>query len=39
MNYLKKFESTNNIVKVVVIDFTGGSDGVTALYLLKVYQT
>lgn len=40
MKYLKLFESKQNVVKVVVIDFTGGADGVTALYtdgLLEFY--
>ena len=33
MKYLKLFESQNNKVIVTVVDFTGGGDGVTAVYI------
>ena len=33
MNYLKKFESANDIVEVVVVDFSGGGDAVEGVYI------
>lgn len=33
MNYLKKFESANDIVEVVVVDFSGGGDALEGVYI------
>ncbi len=40
MRHLKLFENTSDVVKVVIVDFTGGGDGVHACYvdgILELY--
>lgn len=40
MRHLKLFENTSDVVKVTIVDFTGGGDGVHACYvdgILELY--